>query len=105
MLFSYTDKENIWVASYTEALMYYSQWSTASAFAEFIDGRIYVNLTDGEDDGVFTAALTVKVTVPDSWTEARIGDKTLSIMTDEGGERYVYADIVPDSGEVIISGN
>jgi hypothetical protein len=104
-LFSYTNKENIWVANYTDALMYYSEWSTATTFAEFIDGKIYVTLSDGEDDALFTEALTVKVTVPESWKTVTLDGKTLTVNTDESGESFVYVDIVPDSGTVILSGN
>ena len=58
-----------------------------------------ITLTDEETDSRFDEALTVKVSVPDSWNSAKLttGGKTttLTIHTDEDGSRFVYANIVP----------
>ena len=104
-LFAHTVDKNIWVATFTDALMYYSQWSTAKLSTSYSGGKIIVDLTDSENDEVFDAALTVKVTVPSKWTSAVCNGETLSVETDENGNKFVYVNIVPDSGEVEISQN
>ena len=104
-LFAHTVDKNIWVATFTDALMYYSQWSTAKLSTSYSGGKIIVNLTDSENDEVFDAPLTVKVTVPEKWTSAVCNGEYLSVETDENGNKFVYVNIVPDSGAVEISQN
>lgn len=102
-LFAHTVDKNIWVATFTDALMYYSQWSTAKLDVSYSGGTITVNLTDSENDEVFDAPLTVKVTVPAKWTSAVCNGESLSVETDENGNKFVYVNIVPDSGAVEIT--
>ena len=104
-LFAHTVDKNIWVATFTDALMYYSQWSTAKLDVSYSGGKIIVNLTDSENDEVFDAPLTVKVTVPAKWTSAVCNGETLPVETDGNGNKFVYVNIVPDSGAVEISQN
>ena len=99
-LFAYTADKNIWVATFTEALMYYAQWSTATVNAEYRDGSIFVSVTDKENDDVFDQPMTVKVSVPASWTEVYCDGESLEIHSDSNGGSYVYVTVVPDSGEV-----
>lgn len=102
-LFGYVKDKNVWVATYTEAMLYYSEWSTAKVSSEYRDGKIYVTLTDGERDDVYDMALTVKVSVPDSWNTVEYNDELIEVLENEDGTRYVYVDVVPDRGEVEIS--
>ena len=103
-IFEYTVEQNVWIANQTEATKYYCEWSGASVDADYIDGNILVTLTDEEDNTVYDEALTVKVTVPSSWTEASVGGSALTVNVDENGNSFVYIDIVPDSGVVSING-
>ena len=48
-------------------------------------------------------ALTVKVSVPDSWNTVEYNDELIEVLENEDGTRYVYVDVVPDRGEVEIS--
>lgn len=97
-LFSHTYGKNIWVATFTDALTYYSEWSTATVETSFAKGTITVNVTDKENDDVFNTPLTVKVTVPEKWTSAICDGETLEIHYDDNGNGFVYVNIVPDSG-------
>ena len=101
-LFAYTEDQNIWVATFTDAMIYYCQWSTATVNTSFEDGKIILSVTDNENDDVFDAALTVKVSVPEKWTSAVCDGETLTIDSDENGVRFVYVDVVTDSGAVEI---
>ena len=101
-LFSYTDTEDVWVANFTEATKYYFEWSTASVDVSYDDGRIIVNLTDKENNEIYDEALTVKVTVPESWTACLVDGVETKVKIAENGESYVYVNVVPDSGSVEI---
>jgi len=103
-LFAYTDRDNVWVATYEVAAKYYSEWSTAEVKAEMKDGVIIVELTDKENNEIYDEALTVKVTVPSRWKSCMVNGGELEIKTDENGTSFVYLNIVPDSGTVEISG-
>ena len=102
-LFGYASEKNIWIATYTAASMYYAEWSTASVSSVYENGAVKVTLTDKENNEVFTEALTVKVSVPATWTSATTGSKTLQIHRNSDGSAYVYVNIVPDTGVVTIS--
>ena len=107
-LFQYTDDlgDDVWVARFTDAMLYFSEWSTAKVSAEYGKGAIKVTLTDKEaNNSVYCFPLTVKVTVPDQWSSARLGDTVLKIRTDADGSKYVLANIVPDGGAVDIVGS
>ena len=97
-LFAYALSKNVWVAQFTDAVMYYSEWSTSNVTTEYENGKVMVTLTDGEDNEVYNMALTVKVAVPANWDSAKLGGKTLEVFKNTDGSSYVYANIVPDSG-------
>lgn len=103
-LFAYANAKNVWIANYTEATKYYTEWSTAEVTSVYDNGTVKVTLTDGENDELFDEALTVKVTVPTSWDVCIVNGATeLTVMTDASGEAYVLVDIVPDSGAVTLT--
>ena len=104
-LFAYAAGKNIWVATYTAASMYYAEWSTATVSSVYENGAVKVSLTDKEDDEIFTEALTVKVSVPATWTSAISGSEILEVHRNSDGSAYVYVNIVPDTGVVTISAN
>ena len=102
-LFAYAASENIWVANYTEAFLYYTQWASARVSAVYDDDSIRVTLTDGEDNTVYDEELTVKVCVPANWAEVNVNGESLEVYTDSDGSSYVLVNILPDSGTVTIS--
>ena len=104
-LFAYACEKNIWIATYTSASMYYAEWSTASVSSAYENGAVKVTLTDKENNDVFTEALTVKVSVPATWTSAISGSEILEVHKNSDGSAYVYVNIVPDSGVVTVSAN
>lgn len=103
-LFKYAAEKNIWVATYTAASLYYSEWSTAQLSSVYDDGAIKVTLTDGERDDIYTEELTVKVSVPATWESASVNGNTLEVHKNADGSSYVYVNIVPDSGTVTLIG-
>ena len=102
-LFAYTAGKNVWIANYSEASIYYSEWSSASVSTEYNGRSISVTLTDNEDNAIFNEALTVKVSVPSNWASAEANGKVLEVMTDADSSAYVLVNIVPDSGSVTLT--
>ena len=102
-IFAYAIEQNVWVANYTEATLYFTEWASADVATSYENGRIKVTLTDEEDNNLYDEALTVKVRVPTTWNSATVNGEVLTVHTDNDG-CFVYVDIVPDSGTVEIIG-
>ena len=103
----FVESGDLWLASFAEAAKYYFEWSSAELTAtQYGSSRIDVTLTDGETDERFDEALTVKVTVPSAWSSVRAesasGYTDLTVHTEDEGN-FVYVNIVPDSGTVILT--
>ena len=94
--------KNVWITTFTEALLYYNEWSTSTVSADYSGKNIKVTLTDEENDKIYNQSLTVKVTVPPTSVSACVGSEMLEIHRD-GKESFVYVNIVPDRGPVTIS--
>lgn len=98
--------EQLWIANYTDATLYYHEWSSAvvnSSYDASADS-ITVSLTDGERDDIYNFALTIKVAVPANWTTATVGGQQLTIRTDADGSSFVYVDVVPETSVTVIGG-
>ena len=93
----------MWVANYTEATLYFTEWASAEVTASYEDGKIKVDLTDDEDNSLYDEELTVKVYVPATWGSATMNGVALTLHTDASGT-FVYANIVPDIGTQEIVG-
>lgn len=104
-LFAYTASlgDRVWVATYTDASLYFCEWSSAKVSCEYADGALNVTLTDAENNEVFNMPLTVQVSVPKSFRDgAVVNGEALEVYKNEDGTYYVLVDIVPDSGTVTI---
>jgi len=104
-LFKYAAEKNIWVATYTAASLYYSEWSTAKTSAVYQNGNIMVSLTDEERNDIYNEALTVKVSVPATWESAMANGTALEIHKNTDGSSYVYVNVIPDTGMVTVIGS
>ena len=96
------DAGEIWLAPFASAAKYFIEWSSAEVRARVCDdGRIELTLTDNETDPRFDEPLTVRITVPNDWTSARLdsyGKVTeLKVQLASDGSRFVYADVIPGS--------
>ena len=100
-LFSYAaGKGNeLWIATQTDATLYYHQWSTSTVSSSYdaATGKVSVSLTDEENDEIYDMALTVKVAVPATWQTARVGDTELKVEHSERGGAYVLVDVLPET--------
>jgi hypothetical protein len=105
-LFKYaSDKgDALWIATQTDATMYYHQWSTSVLTHSYdvLSGKISVSITDEENDELYNMPLTVKVSVPGTWESAMVGDVELEIRENADGSHFVYVDVAPETTVTII---
>jgi len=118
--FEYLAKRGVWAPSYQDLVLYLKE--AESAKIETVartDDSITINVTDELDNYMFDYALTVKVDISDSWKSVVVtqsgveiplvdidtyrASKNMSTVSCaiEGG--YLYIDVVPDGGEVVIT--
>ena len=110
----------VWAPSYNELIQYLKEAQSASVkLIERTDSSITISVTDSLDDYMYDQALTIKVDIPDSWTSvvATQGGVNIPLVSmDEYGhtkymsnvscaieDGYLYIDVIPDAGEVVIS--
>lgn len=113
----YLKLRNVWVGSYNEMVQYRKQYSnTTISMVEKSDTRIEFSMTDELDDTMFDHALTIKLALPEGWTNVVVkqgdnvieqvsmadymDDMTKVVCTIDGG--YIYIDALPDSANIII---
>ncbi len=106
---SKVDSGEVWSATFNEVVRYiYERDSAKTEIVKAEDKSIVINLTDGmKDNKIFDYPLTVKINVPKNWedkvkvTQNKNSDTAEAVI--ENGKKYVYLDIIPDSGEVTLS--
>ena len=115
--FEYLKLRNVWVGSYNEMIQYRKQYSnTTISMVEKSDSRIEFSITDDLDDTMFDHALTIKLALPEGWTNVVVkqgdtvieqvswaeymDDMTKVVCTIDGG--FIYIDALPDSANIII---
>ena len=105
-LFAYTASlgDRVWVATYTDASLYFCEWSSATVDCKYLNKNVIVTITDKENDDIFNMPLTVKVTLPPSFGNTAFADgEALEVHEDTNGSYFVYVDVVPDGDAVSIS--
>ncbi len=115
--FDYLKIKGVWACSYNEIVQYRRQYSNSHVdLVEQTASRIEVSLTDTVDNVMFDHALTIKIDIPDEWTNVVVkqGDRVIEQVTMEeykedmtkvnctidGG--YIYVDAYPDSDNITI---
>jgi len=113
-------KAKIWAGSYTDVIQYLREYQNAHVdITSMTDTEIKISLTDTLDDYMFNHALTVKVDIPDDWTNVRVTQNGVEIplimdkdeyyddfarmactITDDG---FLYIDAIPDAGEIVVT--
>ncbi len=103
-----SDDGKLWIANYTDAMMYYNERSTAKVTATvYSDTSLKVSVTDEEDNDTHYMPLTVKVTVPLNWTAAEYSYEgqsgALTVHEDADGSKFVYVNVIPDVGTLTVT--
>ncbi len=111
-LFAYaqelSDDGKLWIASFTDAQIYYNQWSSSVVNTTVVgDDSVTVSITDSEDNSVCHMEMTVKVPVPKSWIEAKFdyngNSGNLTVHENDDGTKYVYVNIIPDVSSLTLT--
>ena len=106
-----SDAGDVWAGSFNEVVRYiYERNSATVETVKAEEKSMVINLTDTmSDNELFDYPLTVKVNVPQTWTNkvtvAQNEDTKTSEIVSENGKNYIYVNIVPDSGEVTLYTN
>jgi peptidoglycan/xylan/chitin deacetylase (PgdA/CDA1 family) len=102
----YTKRDEIWVGLFRDVAFYGMERDTADLqVTENTDSRLQFTLQDDMDDRLFTYPLTVKVRLPDGWSnvQARQADTDLPArIVEHDGHRYALVKAVPDTGTVTL---
>ena len=95
--------DDLWIANYTDATLYYHEWSSASVTSSYdaASNSISVSLTDNERDDIYNMPLTIKVAVPGTWSTATVGSETIEVQFTASGSAFVYVDVAPETTAVI----
>ena len=96
--------DDIWIANYTDATLYYHEWSSASVTSSYdaATGSISVSLTDNERDDIYNMPLTIKVAVPGTWSTVTVGTETIEVQYTSSGSAFVYVDVAPETTAVLV---
>jgi hypothetical protein len=95
----------LWCATYDESIKYVKQMQNSTVKATNYNNEfVEVCLTDTLNNSKYDMELTVKVEVPDEWNTAVANGDVLIVREDETG-KFVYVDIMPDVGSVVITEN
>ena len=116
--FEYLKKQGLWVCSFTNVVQYLKEAEHAVVETVSItDTSIEISLTDDLEDYMFNHALTIKVDIPDDWTNIVVTQNGQPIEMVTNAEYkdnmlvanctimdgYLYVDAVPDCGNVLIT--
>ena len=101
-------ENRLWCATLEEATRYTHSYENAVLTHTVAEDRITLVLSDQTEDDRYRTALTVRVTVDPTWESVTLTQNgttaTLTPICDtQNGCMYVYADIVPDGTEAVLT--
>jgi len=120
--FEHLTRRGVWVPSYNELVMYLKEAQNANV--ELVNRTatsITVSVTDTLDNYMFDQALTLKVDIDDSWNTITVTQngveiplvsmdeykqsKNMSSVSCAVDNGYIYIDVIPDGGDIVIIGS
>ena len=102
---NYVNNGSVWNAHYEDAILYLREAQTANVAVSGNESALTLTLTDKMDDNIYNHALTVRVSVYDSWDTVRItqnGSVNYASVKEIDGVRVIDVNIIPDIGDAII---
>ena len=103
----------LWNGFFTEVAQYITEYNSAKMSCKsYEDGVILIDLTDEENDEIYDYALTIDISVDETWDAAtfsyttrdgRSVSEVLNISTADDGSRYVRIQLVPDCGTATLT--
>ena len=100
-------RDTFWVATFVNAVRYIKERDNVS-IREISnqEGRITLQVTDSLDDTIYNYPLTLRRELPDGWESADASQDNKAIKTstvEVDSKKYVMFDVVPDSGDIVIT--
>lgn len=96
-----------WVGTFGNVVKYIKERNAAKLTETAISSdSLQIALTDGLDNTIYDAAITVRRTLPSGWTNARVWlgtTKVTSTIVTTGGKTYVMFDVKPDAGTIYVA--
>ncbi len=103
------EEGKIWAASFTEAVKYIYEKQISKVSAKILNNKISVSLAYPKDKlpaDKFNYPLTVKMSVPKSWKNAKIvqnkNSADLTVHKTSDGGKYVLANVVPNASQAVV---
>ena len=98
--------DKVWAGSLNDVTKYIRERQNSKISYNWIrEKAMSITVTDTLDDLLFDFPLTVKVNVPSEWSEARCYMNRelaeLEVVL-ENGNKYVYVNVIPDKGDIIL---
>lgn len=98
--------DDVWAGSLSEVVKYIYEKQNADVSCNWMrENAMSISVTDSLDDKIFNFPLTIKVNVPSGWNTVEViqnGTSTTVIAGNEGDKNYVYINVIPDNGRILI---
>jgi len=100
-------KDTFWVATFVNAVRYIRERDDVS-IREICNqqARITLQVKDTLDDSIYNYPLTIRRELPQGWESVDVSQNNQALKTsivEVNSKKYIMFDVVPDSGDVIIS--
>ena len=100
-------KDTFWIATFVDAVRYIRERDDVS-IREISNqqGRITLQVTDTLDDSIYNYPLTIRRKLPQGWESVNVSQNNQALKTsivEVDSKKYIMFDVIPDSGDVVIS--
>jgi peptidoglycan/xylan/chitin deacetylase (PgdA/CDA1 family) len=100
-------KDTFWVSTFGNVVRYIRQRNAVSVQeSSSKDTSITLKVTDTLDNEIYNYPVTIRRPLPAGWESAKVSQKdkvAASSIVDVDSKKYIMFDVVPDSGDVVLS--
>ena len=102
-----SNSSSFWVATFEHVVKYIKERNALAISENQINTDSYiVRVSDNLPDSVYNVPVTVKRMLPTTWIKANVYNNNKSVnsyITTEGKNKYIVFDVVPDSGDFLLT--
>ena len=101
-------EDYLWVTTFGNAIKYFKEHQSAKIELTDSSFNYYkLNVTDNLPDSIYDFPLTMRVKIPDRWTQIKVLQNNITVnfqlQSDVCKNQYVVFDVIPDHGEMTIT--